>query len=55
MDSEMECTLSTMENMSSETMIQILDATYVAVQPTIRKSSVVEFKVHRVDSFIELN
>lgn len=53
----MECTLSTMENMSSGTMIQrqILDATYVAVQPTIINSSVVEFKVHSVDSFIELN
>ena len=57
MNIETECTLSNIGQMSQGTMIQrdILDANYVAVQPTIKNSSVIEFQVNSGDNFIELN
>lgn len=57
METEMECTVSTVQNMTGGAMVQrqILDATYMAVQPTVKNASIIEFNVYSVDTFIELN
>ena len=57
MNKEAECTLSNIGQMSQGSLIQrdIVDAGYVAVQPTIKNSSIVEFHIDSGDNFIDLN
>ena len=57
MNKELECTLSNIGEMGQGTLIQrdIVDAGYIAVPPTIKNSSVVEFHVNSGDNFLALN
>ena len=53
----MECNISTIESMSAGALVQrqILDGTYESISPTTHNSSIIEFRVHSHDKFIELD
>ena len=57
MDVDMDCHLDTLDNMSSGAMIQrqIIDGAYETIIPTTLNPSVIEFRVHSHDKYIELD
>ena len=57
MDVDMDCHLDTLDNMSSGAMIQrqIIDGACETIIPTTLNPSVIEFRVHSHDKYIELD
>jgi len=53
----MDCHLDTLDSMSSGAMIQrhIIDGTYETIIPTTLNPSIIEFRVHSHDKYIELD
>ena len=57
MDENMECQLSMLDDMTTGALVQykIIDGVYESIPPTTLNSSMIEFRVHSSDNFIELD
>ena len=56
-DDEMECTLSTVDEINSGAMVQqqIEDAHWEVVLPTVKNSNMIEFEIQSHNEYVELN
>ena len=56
-DDEMECTLSTVDEVNSGAMVQqqIEDAHWEVVLPTVKNSNMIEFEIQSHNEYVELN
>ena len=57
MDENMECQLSMLDDMTTGALVQykIIDGVYESIPPTTLNSSMIEFRVHSSEHFIELD
>ena len=53
----MECNLSSLDDMTAGALVQyqIIDGAYESIPPTTSNSSMIEFRVHSAEHFIELD
>ncbi|MCP4094646.1 MAG: hypothetical protein GY748_00220, partial [Planctomycetaceae bacterium] len=57
MEEGMECNLSSLDDMTAGALVQykIIDGAYESISPTTSNSSMIEFRVHSAEHFIELD
>lgn len=59
MEGEIDCSLSTIDSMTSRSMVQrqITDASYIRIDPTssVKNSDVIEFIIHSKDDYFDLH